>query len=206
MSKLSELAAKYGTDKQEINHNYVKFYDFWLSNRKINSMLEVGFGPGGSAKMWLEYFPDAKIYVMDDFGQEFHDVWHDPNIDIPNLNIIKGSSLDPMVWSEVPYNLDFILDDGDHNPNSQIQSFMLGFSKLKSGGLYAIEDVHCNFETKYTDHDVIFPWLNGLMVNQQCPGYATEGDFFRFRGLMSWPSRDIYAYHVYKSVILFEKA
>jgi len=206
MGKLDEIATKYNTDKQSRNHNYTEFYEFWLENRKIDSLLEIGFGPGASARTWLEYLPEAKIYIMDDFGQEFHNVWHDPSIDIPGLNIVRGSSLDPETWLNVPYNLSCVIDDGSHAPNDQIATFMLGFSKLKSRGLYFIEDTHCNFEKIYTDHDVLYPWLNGLIVNQQCPGYATEGDFYRFRGLMSWPSRDIYSFHAYKSVILFEKA
>jgi uncharacterized UBP type Zn finger protein len=206
LKSLTELAAQYQTDKQVINHNYMPMYEFWLKDRKIDSLLEIGFGPGLSMKMWLDYYPDSKIYCMDNMGDEFEKVWHNPDTNISGLNMVKGDSTNPEAWLNVPYNLDVIIDDGSHAPNDQIATFMLGFSKLKSRGLYFIEDTHCNFEKIYSDKDIIYPWLNGLIVNQQCPSYATEGDFYRFRGLMSWPSRDILSYHLYKSIILFEKA
>jgi hypothetical protein len=207
MGKLDEIATKYNTDKQSKNHNYTEFYEFWLENMKIDSLLEVGFGPGASARTWLEYLPEAKIYIMDNFGKEYHDVWHDPSVDIPGLNVVRGSSLDPETWLNVPYNLSCVIDDGDHTPTSQIQTFMLGFSKVAPGGIYVVEDLHCNFEPIYTDHDVFFPWLQQLILNQQCSAFkGTEGDFYKFRGLMSWPSRDIYSFHVYKSAVVFQKA
>ena len=206
METLSELAERFDTDKKQSAHAYMKMYETWLANRKVDSLLEVGFGPGNSMKVWLNYFPNAKVFCMDNMGEEFEKVWHSPDTNLPGLNLIKGDSTDPATWLEVPYNLDFVVDDGSHRPEDQVATFMNGFSKLKSGGLYFLEDVHCNFDTRISETDKIFPWLNSLMINQQCKGYITEGDFYRFRGLMSWPSRDIYSFHAYKSVILFEKA
>jgi hypothetical protein len=207
METLTQLAEKFGTDKQVKNHNYMPMYEFWLKDRKIEKFLEIGFGPGASMKMWAAYYPEAEIYCMDNEADEFKNVWKSPDTNIENVRMVIGDSTNPEAWLQLPYGLDVVIDDGDHTPTSQIASFMAGFGKLKSGGLYFIEDLHCNFEPVYTTKDVIFPWLQELILNQQCSAFkGTEGDFYKFRGLMSWPSRDIRSFHIYKSIVLFEKA
>jgi len=207
LKSLTELAAEFGTDKQVINHNYMPMYEFWLKDQNISKFLEIGFGPGSSMRMWTTYYPKAEIYCIDNESDEFKDIWKNPDTNMPNLKMIVGNSTSPEVWLQLPYGLDVIIDDGSHAPLDQIATFMNGFGKLKSGGLYFIEDTHCNFEVRYGDKDVLYPWLMNLILNQQCSTFKnTEGDFYRFRNLMSWPSRDIRSYHLYKSVILFEKA
>jgi hypothetical protein len=208
VATLTELSMKYNTDKNPDGHNYMPMYEFWLANRKVESFLEVGFGRGGSARMWREYFPEARIDVIELFGDEFHQKWFNQDI-IPGVNITRGDASNKETWKDIPDNLDVIVEDAGHYPNEQIQTFMIGFQKLRVGGLYFIEDIYYNFEADYTDHDVIFPWLNSLMLNQQFPGNdalpTASRDHNTNRRFMDYPARDIYAYHIYKSVLVFEK-
>ena len=53
------------TDKDS-QHGYGEAYDkhFYDIRHSVTSILEVGQRVG-SAKLWLEYFPNAKIYGMD---------------------------------------------------------------------------------------------------------------------------------------------
>lgn len=205
---LSELANKYGTDKREQDHNYVKMYEDLLFGRNVSNLLEIGLGSGASALMWSEYYPESSIHVMEYFDKEHVETWNSPQISAPNLTIHKGDSTKMDSWVNIPYGFDVIIEDGSHFPMDQIATFDLAFPHLKRGGLYIIEDTHCNFEQKYTGgKDVIYNWVLNLVFNQQLPSYGnTDGNFYRLRGLMPLPVRDIYSYRFYKSVIVFEKA
>ena len=224
-SSLTKLALKYDTDKNSLGHNYIEMYEFWLTNRKVNKLLEIGLGNGSSARMWREYFPDAQIYVAELFGDEYK-AWNDDkrifingvlssstNTYEDNINVIRGNATKAELWEKVPNDIDVIIDDGSHNPNDQISSLILGFKKLSSRGLYFIEDTYCNFQkfnifqTSHDGTDILFPWLTSLIVEQQSPkSPVINKDFYHNRNLMNYPANDIYSYHIYKNAILFEKA
>jgi hypothetical protein len=156
--------------------------------------------------MWIEYFPNAEIYMMEDFGEEYETVWKNPNFDILDCNIIEGNSTDAKTWEKIPKGLDIIIDDGSHLPEDQIATFELGFLKLREHGLYFIEDTHCGFELKYGGKPTLYQYIWDLIMDQQLPEYGTEGDFYKYRQFMTGISRDIYSYHFYKSVIVLQKA
>ena len=210
MTSLTELSQKYNTDKKPENHNYIPMYEFWLKDKSIRKMLEVGFGSGASARMWEEYYPNAEIHIMESLGSEYSDIWGKPDISISRVSVIVGDSTNPEDWKTIAADFDLIIDDGSHNPDDQIATFYNGFAKLKSGGLYFIEDTHCNFEKKFTDRDKLYPWVRNLIVTQQLPGIQTgfdyPGNFYAVRHILQGLSRDILSFHFYKSIIMFEKA
>jgi hypothetical protein len=206
MKSLAELASKYGTDKQYDNHNYVGMYDYWLGKLHINKMLEIGFGSGASAKMWLEYLPDAEVYIMEFGDEEFKEKWNNPNIELSDLNVVMGDSRKQESWDQIPNGLDFIVDDGSHFPEDQIATFELGFGKLREHGLYFIEDTHCGFQKEYGGKPTIYQYFLDLMMEQQLPQYNTEGDFYKYLPYMKGRAKEIFSYHFYKSIILLEKA
>src|SRR6266481_3140055 len=91
MSKLCDLARKYGTDKADY---YTKFYSLLLEHKRetARAVLEIGIGtpgamshvpnykPGASLRMWQEYFPDAHIYGADkDREALLHVTYHSGN-------------------------------------------------------------------------------------------------------------------------------
>lgn len=209
MKSLFNLANKYNTDKRYEEHNYIQMYSEIMESSRttVNKMLEIGFGKGGSVRMWMDYFPNADIYCMEYCDEEYKNVWHNPNLDIPNLEVIIGDSTKPESWLNVPYELDYIIDDGDHHPENQIATFMNGFSHVKSGGLYFIEDTHCNFEKIYTGGiDVIYRWAFEMIIQQQTPGRNYGGNFYSSRHAMPPIVNEIYSYFFYKSIIAFQKA
>jgi len=207
MSILSSLADKYGADKNDAGHGYISTYDFWLKDRKIDSMLEIGFGPGASPRMWREYYPDSKIYIMELFGKEFENTWKSPKTDNVGVDMIIGDATLPETWTNVPFELDMIIDDASHLPNDQINALIYGLSHLKSKGIYIIEDVYCNFDPDYSKEDVFFEWLNRVVVNQQSSNLPLlSKDFYYNRQYMAYPACDIFAYHIYKGFVVFEKA
>jgi 23S rRNA U2552 (ribose-2'-O)-methylase RlmE/FtsJ len=148
MKTIVEFAEKYNTDKkmnngkQSINglsgHDYAAIYDKYLSHRQIKTMLEIGIAKGASLKMWNEYFDyKCQIHAIDiDDKMKF--------LDRNNLHIHIGDQKD-IEFLEKDFRdieFDFIVDDGSHRMIDQQISFKILWDKLKSGGLYVIEDLH----------------------------------------------------------------
>lgn len=208
MGLLFNLADQYETDKRLQDHAYVIFYEQLMEQKRFTTskLLEVGFGKGGSVRTWMDYFPNADIYCMEYFDKEYQEVWHNPSIDIPELKMVTGDSTKESTWDELPYDFDFIIDDGSHFPEDQIATFLNGFKHLKSRGLYFIEDTHCQFHPIYNAKDVIYPWVFDLVMKQQTPWLNYGGNFYACRNAIQDIAKDIYSYQFFKSVIVFEKA
>lgn len=156
--KLEEIHLNYSTDKGK-GHNYIEAYDNLFKpyqNKKINFM-EVGVLLGGSLEMWNEFFPKANIYGVDDFSQ-VHTNSDFGGIDVSHDIVVnKLSKYDRITFIE-PVNardtnivkdkigslsieFDIIIDDGDHNPISQVEVFDNFIPYLSAEGVYVIEDV-----------------------------------------------------------------
>lgn len=164
---MRELGLKYNNDKVT-HHRYDLVYPTYL-NKYINQniqMLEIGLGTftdgtGYSRDMWMEYFVNPKVFVMD-IDHEFDDSIG---------KVIKGdqsNTNDLLSVSEICGNLDFIIDDGSHHPEHQIKTFDILFQKnLKNGGTYIIEDIECSY------------WRSDAKVYGYETGYLNIVDFFQ---------------------------
>jgi hypothetical protein len=62
---INDLAFKYRLDKCERLHDYARFYEFFLGDRRNDNvtLLEIGTYRGDSLRMWNEYFPNSKRIV-----------------------------------------------------------------------------------------------------------------------------------------------
>lgn len=150
-SDLTFLAQIYGTDKWG-EHWYTPQYEFHfqkLRNKSIN-LLEIGVGGydkpysgGSSLRMWKRYFPKANIFSFDIYDKSPHQE--------SRIKIYQGSQVDPefldAVCNEIG-NMDIIIDDGSHLNEHVLFTFHHLFPKLKSGGIYVIEDT----QTSYWEH------------------------------------------------------
>lgn len=137
---LEELAGKYKTDKLE--HGYLPHYQQHLPPL-CRSMLEIGAAKGASALMWRDYYPDCDIHLLDLFGDPNHVSvkWCREHFFVPH----QGDQGSLKVLATIQEQFDVIIDDGSHRADHQLISFKhLFFNNLISGGLYAIEDCHCN--------------------------------------------------------------
>jgi len=150
---LTELADKFGSDKGSKKHRYTELYHMLFQPfvaRPINFM-EMGLLIGGpehgksadrptrdlpSIRMWLEYFQQAQIIGLDvsDFSWFAHERFRFFRCDMDErANIAK-------VAAELP-EMDIILDDASHASHHQQAAFLELFPKLRSGGMYLIEDL-----------------------------------------------------------------
>ena len=137
---LHELASKYSTDKLE--HGYLPHYQQHLP-AQCRSLLEIGAAKGASALMWRDYYPECDIHLLDLFlNPDFVSVkWCREQFFVPH----QGDQGSLKVLAAIPDQFEVIIDDGSHRADHQLISFKhLFFNNLVSGGLYAIEDCHCN--------------------------------------------------------------
>ena len=116
-------------------HSYIEHYyenAFKPYRDKDITLLEIGIAQGQSLRMWREYFsPDSRIIGYD---------IRDNNVDCPGCELVYKDATNSNSFNEIN-KLDIVIDDGSHLFGQQLQSFNILFDKLKSGGLYVIEDV-----------------------------------------------------------------
>lgn len=162
---LADLAAKHFSDKGMFGpsdswsaNNYVDTYEAYFRDRTDDEMnfLEIGIGVrgdnwdaqiahaensegGASLKMWQDYFTKAKIFALDINPAKQFD-----NDRVKTFVIDQGNSeqLSAFVESVSDIEFDIMIDDGSHRGDHQQISLEHLWPKLKSGGLYIIEDLN----------------------------------------------------------------
>ena len=141
---LSELAARYGSDKwggRWYTPHYQKHFEPY---RELPvKVLEIGIGGydaidggGESLRMWKHYFRRGLIYGLDIFTKT--------GIEESRLGVVQGDQgdeqfLDSMARELGPF--DIIIDDGSHMSHHIIASFNALFPHVRPGGIYVIEDL-----------------------------------------------------------------
>lgn len=163
---LTELANIYGSDKGTIGpspkwpgHNYTDVYEAYLERYQCSaiSILEIGLGVvgnrwdarivhgrnigGASLKMWYDYFPNASIFGIDVNPCSYLDNDRIKTFTADQSNV---QELEAFTMATKGLDFDIIIDDGSHRPDHQQISLSFFFKKLKSGGLYFIEDLASN--------------------------------------------------------------
>jgi hypothetical protein len=137
---------KYDTDK--FNHGYIPVYKKFFSKLKnITSFLEIGIHQGESLRYFHDYFENAVIYGLDINDSK---CFENERIKTFICNQEDPQGLEKFL-EVVNCEFDIIIDDGGHTMKQQQTSFGILFKKLKSGGLYIIEDLHTS------DRE---PWMN----------------------------------------------
>jgi hypothetical protein len=124
-----------------LHHGYHRIYPWFLNHfqdvEKLNIM-EIGVDQSNSVKMWLNFFKNPNIVVMD--------------IEIKMVEKARFIKLDQS--NEVELNNyainnlaihDIILDDGSHVPDHQLKTLIHFWKTLKPGGIYIIEDIETSF-------------------------------------------------------------
>jgi hypothetical protein len=156
MNELFDLVQKYGTDKTLSGYTYTYSDIFTPIKNKVKSILEIGLGtqlpeipssfvgnknlfdhykPGGSLRVWRDFFPNSQVY----------------GVDIAKDCMFKEERIETFLFdsSEKNYTdyylndleFDIIIDDGNHDPKYQVKTLQNLFPKLKDGGYYIIEDI-----------------------------------------------------------------
>jgi trans-aconitate methyltransferase len=128
------IARKHGASKAD--HTYMRHYEFLLSADAgdVEAVLEIGLGDGSSIKTWLELFPNAHVYGIDNVR---HFTWKHPRVTVHTLD-----QSDPTIANLFPpESLDIIIDDAIHLFEPQKAAVQSLWPALKEGGWYFIEDI-----------------------------------------------------------------
>jgi len=183
MTLLDELAGRHGTDKGSKFHGYTRLYSMLLEDRRmqVRNMTEVGVFTGSSAAMWLEYFPTATFWGIEskkiDAGPA--SITRGPAAIRKRLNmagrgrwhiLYSSSTCGPCLAEKgmAPGSQDVIVEDGNHDVDSQADTLVALWPFLRMGGLYFVEDVSVGtggrekFRTVHNDRGGHDPVMRGL--------------------------------------------
>ena len=116
--------------------SYLSFYSsiFTDLNYRRLSLLEIGVQNGGSLETWAEYFPYANHII----GIDIDPMCGELKFSDPRIQVIVGDASKV----ELDQEFEIIIDDGSHKSDDIIANFKHWWPKLKSGGLYIVEDFH----------------------------------------------------------------
>lgn len=173
---LNDIGLKYKTDKSTITHHYLDTYERYFGHLRNEAftMLEIGVAGGASIRMWREYFPNAKVYGIDN------------NPDCAGEGIFIGSQDDPAFLDSVLSHIgvpDIIIDDGSHHGPKTIATFRHLFAKIAAGGWYVVEDTHCFYDPHYGEAppygqgmSAVFNFFAGLPAHVDVMGRGMCGN------------------------------
>ena len=120
-------------------HNYIQWWydkEFSPKREKELNILEIGIFNGQSIKLWREFFPNAKITAIDVELKEEAQFVEDLDV-----NLIISDAYDKRITDKIKEKYDYIIDDGPHTIDSQLEFVKLYNTKLKEGGKLIIEDI-----------------------------------------------------------------
>jgi hypothetical protein len=153
IQSLTDIANKYGTDKGNLHHekhNYTPVYEAYMrrEDKVVFDMMEIGINdprfPGAGMLMWLEWLSKESTYTGIDINidQNLRDIEsaHRKRCSLHYADQTKPIDLIRLL-DQIPA-WDFIIDDGIHTFEAQINSFFALFPVIHSGGVYFIEDCH----------------------------------------------------------------
>lgn len=179
MSKLNELALKYGTDKGSNGHNYCPMYEKHLP-KKVNKFLEIGAWKGAGIRTFKEWYNNTgSFYALDRF-LEGHGLVTIGELQAEGINSFQGDQKDMWFLEKIKDVFDVIIDDASHHWNDQIITFNVMFDKnTSSGGWYVVEDI---FDELYWGQGIINDPKNNirglLKRNEILPSLIEEVHFY----------------------------
>ena len=144
MDTLTQIAIKYGTDKFG-SHHYTPIYSEYFEPRRNDKLrlLEIGYGGygnpdsgGESARVWVEFFPNAEIVVTDIYPKNMKGDEH--------FTFKQGNQTDDAFMKSLG-SFDICIDDGSHNSADILQTFNTMFPLMNDDGIYIVEDTQTAF-------------------------------------------------------------
>lgn len=172
---LHKIGEKHKTDKA-ITHFYCDNYEKYLSGLRDKEfvMWEIGVAGGASMKMWREFFPNAKVYGIDN------------NPDCAGEGIFIGDQADEKFLGETLEKTGaplIVVDDSSHVGDLTIKTFEYLFPRISDGGLYFIEDCSTFYSKTYSGEfeangrSKVFNFFSGLAYDVDVAGRGMTGDF-----------------------------
>jgi hypothetical protein len=134
METLAQIAARFPlTDKGTI-HSYLEVYERLFERLRLKpiTLLEIGVCSGDSLRMWDAYFPNGKVYGVDNDPTAYQD---------DRVKILDATSSFEVETKLGGMRFDIIIDDASHRIWDQIAIYRNLSPHLAKDGIYVIEDV-----------------------------------------------------------------
>lgn len=183
-----EMDANLYTDKRSGDGmGYTIFYEQWMAGMRDKpiSLLEIGVNMGASIIMWLEYFPNAKVYGVDIVPRT-----RPPESD--RYKFFQGDQQNVDFWRATAPQmgpLDIVIDDGGHTCGQIEVSFRCLWPALRPGGLYCIEDLGAAYNP-----------------DTQTPGLGNQIEFIKsFIDRINLSRGDFESLHFYRELAIIRK-
>jgi hypothetical protein len=127
-------------------------------------LLEIGVQNGGSLQIWSRYLPAGSSIIGIDIDPKCGELELADNVRIKIGDAGDPEVLDRLLGSRC---FDIIIDDGSHLSDDVITTFQACFPRLKPGGIYVIEDLHCSYHASHKGgarkSGTAIEWLKSLV-------------------------------------------
>lgn len=187
-SSFAALCDKYGSDKGTRSpgphayshppHSYADFYAMLFDHCRlsIRKIFECGLGttnpsiasnmgvtgrPGASLRAWRDYFPHAVIYGAD---IDRTILFTEDRIATFELDQTNPASIAALWRNPDLRDFDLIVDDGLHTFEAAISLFEHSHDRLRSGGIYVVEDVTLPTLEQLVRYFASRPWQVGYVT------------------------------------------
>ncbi len=143
LPSLDALGIQFGTDKSSAGHDYLNFYESYVSRFRDRNVkiLEIGLLEGASLAVWEAYFPQATIVGADIDRRALR--FARPRV---SIEIVDQSNLEHLTRLALKHGpFDIVVEDGSHMWEHQTTSLRTLFPFVKNGGFYIVEDLQTNF-------------------------------------------------------------
>lgn len=129
----------YCTDKGNV-HDYINsYYGIEFNDIKHNNikLVEIGIACGNSMRLWRRWFTNAEI-----FGLDIMPCGESEYIKIPGVTSIYQDAYNESTINMFENeSIDYLIDDGPHNVQSQKDAIIKWYPKIKKGGKIIVEDI-----------------------------------------------------------------
>ena len=206
---LHNIGAHYCTDKVQTNRtaeiSYLQIYEMYFKRFKEApvDIVEIGVRRGQSINTWNKYFSNASSI----YGVEIGKTWWESLL-FEHVHYIQHDATEPAILSKFPseQKFDIIIDDGSHINEQIIKSFEIFYPRLKSGGVYVIEDLYNSYGGKSSNVEDIHQILNGSRGIEANNRHQIDEWLRSLERNLNNPTKDILFIHHWDSIIIIGKA
>jgi hypothetical protein len=163
---------RFNTDKGDSYHafrgrTYLDVYEGLFRDKREQTftLIELGVLFGGSLRMWMTYFPKAKVVGVDINPEAGPHVPEGATF----INTSQTNEISIKAGLEKLPPLGIVIDDGSHYLPHMIKSFRFLWPLLVEGGLYVMEDMRISYG------GVDLNWA-GMKCNQEPLGMNQRED------------------------------
>ncbi|WP_187274865.1 MULTISPECIES: glycosyltransferase [unclassified Methylobacterium] len=184
---------------------YARTFEHIRIRNEPVSLLEIGVQNGGSLEFWAEILPHGSTVIGLDIDPKIADLAFD--VDGVRAFVVDATQSNAVEAVLGAQSFDIVIDDGSHRSSDIVAAFNILFPRVRPGGVYCIEDLHCSYDPAFEGGlrrpDSSIEWLKGLVdaVNaDHVAGVESEE-----RRQMMRDNRAIASVTFYDSVAVIEK-